>query len=362
MSRFISFAFLLLIIASCSDKEQPVTKEEAMNMAHVIDSAINNKKSAYFNSLLNEKAFAAKVAKTSGLSLSAELKKEVKAALTQSDLGDKVIMGMGSSGTYELVKQYEKDKIQHLIFRLYSDDGLNYHDFELTKRDGKVAIGDLYIYLSGEDFSKTMSDLFTSFAAKNKKDADKKMAEALKIKKMRELIERNESESALRYYNELSSDLKNQKSVRLMHIMLCSQLDSDTYMKAIDDYQALYPNEPNMHLMMIDNYILRKEYGKALESINNIDNLINADPFLDYMRALMYNMMEKPAEARTHLEKLYQNMPGFDDGAVELIANYIDAGDDAKARQLIKEYESNKKYDQSLLDNYLNMKSYNRAE
>lgn len=360
MPRLIPLAFLLLIIASCSNKEEPVTKEEAMNMAHVIDSAINNKKPAYFNSLLNDKAFAAKVAKVSGTSLSANLREGVKGALKQSDLGDKIIVALRSNGIYELVKQYEKDNIQHLIFRLYSDDGLNYHDFELTKRDGKVAIGDLYIYLSGEDLSKTMADLFTSLTAKNKKDADKKMAEALKIKKMRELIERNESENALRYYNELPVDLKNQKSIRLMHIMLCSQLDSDTYMKAIDDFQSLYPNEPNMHLMMIDNYIMRKEYSKAVESINSIDKLINTDPFLDYIRALMYNMMEKPAEARTHLEKLYQNMPGFDDGAVELIANYIDAGDDAKARQLIKEYESNKRYDQSLLDNYLEMKSYSR--
>lgn len=360
MPRLIPLAFLLLIIASCSNKEEPVTKEEAMNMAHVIDSAINNKKPAYFNSLLNDKAFAAKVAKVSGTSLSANLREGVKGALKQSDLGDKIIVALRSNGIYELVKQYEKDNIQHLIFRLYSDDGLNYHDFELTKRDGKVAIGDLYIYLSGEDLSKTMADLFTSLTAKNKKDADKKMAEALKIKKMRELIERNESENALRYYNELPVDLKNQKSIRLMHIMLCSQLDSDTYMKAIDDFQSLYPNEPNMHLMMIDNYIMRKEYSKAVESINSIDKLINTDPFLDYIRALMYNMMEKPAEARTHLEKLYKNMPGFDDGAVELIANYIDAGDDAKARQLIKEYESNKRYDQSLLDNYLEMKSYSR--
>ena len=55
-------------------------------------------------------------------------------------------------------------------------------------------------------------------------------------------------------------------------------------------------------------------------------------------------------------------MPGFDAGALELIANYIDAGDDSKARALIKEYEMNKAYDQSLLDNYLLMKSFEREE
>ena len=147
-----------------------------------------------------------------------------------------------------------------------------------------------------------------------------------------------------------------------MHVMICSQLDEATYKNAIDDYLALYPDAPNMHLMLIDTYIMRKEFTKAIASIDKVDKLINTDPFLDYMRALMYNLMEKPAEARIHLEKLYRNMPEFDAGALELIANYIDAGDDGKARALIKEYEANKDYDQSILDSYLLLKSFEREE
>ena len=331
-----------------------------MTMSRAIDSAIRNKKSNYFNSLLSEKAFIDKVAKVSGTKISSGLTDGIKTALKQSDLGDKIIVAIRANGTYELVKQYEKEKVQHLIFRLYSDGGLNYHDFELSKRDGKVSIGDIYIYLSGEDLSKTIADLFTSFSVNDKNASREKMAQVEKIKKMKEMIERNENENALKYYNSLPADLKNQRTIRLMHIMLCSQMDNDTYMKAVDDYLILYPNEPNMHLMMVDTYILRKEYAKALESINNIDKLINTDPFLDYLRALMYNMMEKPAEARALLEKLHRNMPGFGNGSIELIANYIDAGDDSKARELIKEYEANKDYDQSLLDNYLEMKSFSK--
>ena len=174
------------------------------------------------------------------------------------------------------------------------------------------------------------------------------------------MMERNDTENALKYYNSLPANMKNQRTIRLIHVMICSQLDEDIYMKAIDDYQAMFPDAPNMHLMMIDTYIMRKEYGKAIESIDKVDRLINTDPFLDYMRALMYNLMEKPAEARNHLEKLHSNMPGFDDGAIELIANYIDAGDDSKARSMIKEYEANKDFDQSLLGNYLSMRSFKR--
>jgi len=363
MSRLLPFSFLLIVLLSCTVQEQPVTKDEALAISRAIDSSIRNKKHNYFNSLINEKVFADKVAKASGSKVSNDFREGIKAALKKGDLGDKIIKAnQEANGTYELVKQYEKDKTQHLIFRLYSDEGLNYHDFELTKKDGKPAIADILIYLSGEDLSKTIGDFFTSFSVNNKNVSNEEMAQVEKVKKMREMIERNDADNALKYYQTLPTNLKNQRSIRMMHIMICSQLDEATYMNAIDDYLALYPDAPNLHLVMIDTYILRKEYGKAIESINEVDRLINTDPFLDYMRALMYNLMEKPAEARAHLENLYRNMPHFDAGALELIANYVDAGDDSKARILIKEYEMNKDYDQSLLDNYLLIKSFNRDE
>lgn len=362
MPRFLPFILLLIVAASCSVKEEFVTKEEALTISRAIDSSIRNKKPNYWNNLFNEKAFADRVAKIYGISASNDLRQSIKAALKKSDLGDKIIRSVDGNGSYQLVRQYEKDKVQHLLFRLYSDEGLNYHDFELTKKNGSVAVADILIYLSGEELSKTIADLFSSFSASVKNASGDRLAEIEKIKKMREMVDMDDADRALQYYHTLPKELKNQRSVRMMHIMICSKLDEATYINAIDDYMALYPDAPNTHLVLIDNFIMRKQFGKALASIDEIDKLVQTDPFLDYLRALMYNMMEKPDEARTHLEKLYSSMPGFDDGAIELIANYIDGGDNSKARNLIKEYEVNKEYDQSLLDNYLLMTSFDREK
>ena len=148
MSRLLAFIFLLIVCASCSVNEEPVTKEEALAMSRAIDSSISNKKPNYWNYLFNEKVFADKVAMISGIKASDGFRQSIKTALKQSDMGDKIIRAAQANGTYKLVKQYEKDKTQHLIFRLYSDEGLNYHDFELTKNEGKLSIADQYIYLS----------------------------------------------------------------------------------------------------------------------------------------------------------------------------------------------------------------------
>jgi predicted Zn-dependent protease len=173
------------------------------------------------------------------------------------------------------------------------------------------------------------------------------------LNRIRSLMTRNKIEEAISYYEDLPPALKDQKIIKLMYVQLCSEMDDGSYEKALNEFQQLYPGEPNMFLMMIDVYILRKEYDQALNAVNKLDMLIDSDPFLDYIRASIYNMTDEPEKARVLLEKLYVRMPDFDAGVLELIANYTDAGENEKAKQLIKDYKSNPEFNQELLNTYL---------
>lgn len=324
-----------------------------MLVSKKIDSCISNKRPQYFNELFDENAFVRKISKETDTKNTRDIIKGVKEALSKTDLGDKIIKGLGESGHYQFVKHYEKDKVQHLIFRLYSDDGINYHDFEISKTKGKLGIADMYIYLSGENLSKTISGLMATFSEKPKSEEPKALKEINAVNRIREYMSQKENEKAMNLYNSLSPDIKDQRAVQLIYIQLCQLQGEEQYMKAMDDFQTRYPNDPNVNLLMIDNYLLKKEFGKALDAINKLDSYIDSDPFLDYYRALISNMNQKPDDARKYLEKLHTNMPQFGDGVVELIANYITAGDNDKARVLVKEYEANSKFDQARLSNYL---------
>jgi tetratricopeptide (TPR) repeat protein len=101
--------------------------------------------------------------------------------------------------------------------------------------------------------------------------------------------------------------------------------------------------------MLIDANILRKEYDKAIESIDKLDQLLGTDPFLDYYRGLVFKLMEKTEESRKHLQSLHTNLPSFSEGTIELIANYLDAKMYDKAHPLIKEYRGKKEFDQEVL-------------
>ena len=135
--------------------------------------------------------------------------------------------------------------------------------------------------------------------------------------------------------------------------MICKEYDESKYLEALLNFQSLYPNDPNIDLLMMDAYIINKEIPKAMASIDKLDRFINTDPFLDYFRAFICNIDDNSGEARKYLERLYKNYPEFDSGVLELIANYIQAGMNEKANSLIAVYEKNENFDQQSLKLYL---------
>lgn len=351
---------LLILLSSClpkEAKEEPVSKEEALAFSNKLDSSIRYKLPYYFNALINKKVFTERIAAASGSKVNGDIMKGVEDGLKKMDLGENIIKGVSDNGFYELVKQYEKDNKQHLLFRLYSNSGLNYHDFELTKRKGEVGIADMYIYLSGENMSKTLGDLLTSFSELKGDHDSEAFVQAKSVRKMKELYQSGEIEQAKEYYEQLSESIKKQKVIQIMNIQICSQIDQEAHTKAIENYQATYPDEANVNLLQLDYYISQRDYKSSMDAINKLDAMIDSDPFLDYIRALISNLMEEPAQSITYLEKLHKNMPEYGDGVIELIAHYLDNGEEDKANALIGEYKKNEKFDREKLDNYLSTRA-----
>ena len=344
-----------LFLASCNSKEKAVTPEEATATAHKIDSAINDKRPQVFDALLNEKLLARRIAKQADIKVTSSFTKGVATGLKNAGLGHQIVKAVSQDGSYELVKQYEKDGIQHLIFRMYSPEGLNYHDFQLARLNDKVYIADVYIYLVGDDFSSILTELVKSISGDEFGKVKKNSSALETMQTFKRLMNQERFEEAKKYYDNLPPDLKDQKLIRVMGIQVASKLDNESYLAELEAFEKLYPNEPNVHLMLIDANILRKEYDKAMENIQQLDKIISKDPFLDYYRALVVKMKGSPDEARTYLERLNKNMPGFSDGIIELMGNYLDAKEYHKALPLVQTYKSNEKFNQETLSAVLSM-------
>ncbi|WP_207515381.1 tetratricopeptide repeat protein [Longitalea luteola] len=351
---FFSYLFLLIVlfVTACSEPERPVTKEEAAKIAAALEDAIANRNSGFLNSLLSTELLEKRIMEQSDNKLSRSLVANTLTSIKSGDFGRQVIKSLGKTGTYELVKQYEKNNHQHLIFRLY-DQEINYHDFELVKVNDQVKIADVFVYVTGENLSTSYAEMLLSMKEEASKPVDTKDARQMDL--MKKYINEKEYEKANKIYHSLPEVLKKQKIYKIIYTRIASGLGTDEYLASLINFQKEYPQATNMYLLMMDAYYLKKDYPGTLRCINGLDSLINKDPFLDYYRALIYRESHDAANQLLCLERLHQNLPDYSPGTLELIYRYVEDNRWDKAIPLTKAYTATKNADQATIDNLYEM-------
>ena len=344
--KYFFWSCVLLVLATgCFVKKQKVTREEAIAFAKDLTTSVAIRNPNVFNNIFDAEALKKRIIQAGDGKLSYQDLAEVPEALKKRRLGDEVIESSKDGGMYEAVKFYEKNDTQHVIFRLYGKLGLNYHDMFLVHSEKEVKAADMYFYVSSENVSKSLADIFVQLA--NYKDADHTVVKY--INEIRKFRQDGENEKALGVFGQLPDSLRQQKMFQLIHIQLTAESD-DEHLKALDEFQKLFPNEPGMYITAMDIHMSHKEYDKALIDINKMDSIINKDAFLDYYRGLMYKQLNDTAASVSCFENLYKNLPSFGDGIIELVAAYTKSGHINKAKALVTVHRNNKKLNQESMD------------
>jgi hypothetical protein len=197
--------------------------------------------------------------------------------------------GMGSLGTM-LCRQFSADvNITYLrvqqqdgaprpLIRLVSDKGVNYFQLELDKHAGQIKLADLYIFVSGEKLSETLGSLIDAMSNSN-------TGAASKLIEVRQRMRDGKWQEAHAEITTLPRELRDSKQVRLLEVLIAAELSDDVYVKTMNTYAKMFPNDPSLSLVMIDNAILRKQYDAALKYMTELDTRVGGDPYLDVLRA-----------------------------------------------------------------------------
>ncbi len=339
----ISFTFLF---ASCSPIEDKVTKQEAIEFARKLQNQANVKSKDFIASSLSAEALVERMARIKPVKGKIAFVKGVKESLNKSKLAEKIYETAGEKGSIALVKVYEKNGTQRAIFRLFGS-GLNYYDLEFTKINHEIKIADFFIYTSGENFSKTMTDLTNNVVGTEKQNEF-----ILKVNNIKKSIAIKNYEEAYKQFNDLPTNIKNSKIIKILSLEIAEKISDSAYSKALEDLEFSFANEPNMYLVLIDAYFVKKEYSKALVAINKVDSLIDNDPFLDYYRGLTYKTSGDEKKAEKCFINLTQNMPEFLQSYDELISYYADKNDKENAIYYFKKYKEIKTADKSEIEAY----------
>jgi tetratricopeptide (TPR) repeat protein len=343
------FIAVIIVLYSCKTKEKPVTKEEAVQFAKSLEKSIAVRNENFFNNAFDMDAMLSKM-KAAARDEPGSFWRSVKEGMGEKmKFGSRVIQALGSRGTYALVRQYQQGDKQHLLFRIFSEGSINYHDFELVNKSGNIKIADVYIYLTGELFSKTLKDIFAEVLTSDKKD----VAALTDFSKLNKLVQKKEYAEAKEVLDRLPENLKNTKAIQLRNLEICLETDTVEYALAADKFRHDFPDDPSLNLALLDGMIVRGKYTAAIACINQLDSQLNKDPLLDYYRGLLYNLQGKTDAALLAFETLYKNMPEFSPGAMELCTYYMDKGEYKKAGDIIKKTKSNNDFDKSVAENLL---------
>lgn len=344
------YVFLLPLAVACSlKKEQPVTDAEAIAYAKSIDAAFLKGDKNIINKVLDEDLFADEVARAAGEKSNKGLKDGIKTGLQKQNLSRQIFNSLGDDGSYEFVKNYQKDGAQHIIFRLFGEGGINYHDFTLAKYGDKIKARDIYIFLSGENLSKTMGGIVTAMMSASDKNKISLKEQSQTLPQIRMLVQQKNYEEAKRLFDALPPDMRKEKGFQLMNVQIGSAMDKDSYTQAMNEFENLYGNDATVQLALFDNYFFRGEYDRLLKVLDGLDKTVQ-DPLLDYYRALVYTKKGDEAQAIKYLEALQKAKPGFQPGALELLAHYMEANDIEKAKGVAASYKANANFKQEKLE------------
>lgn len=346
---------LVSFFSSCTEAPKPLTKAEAVAFAGEIEKSIKTGESELLDNAFDKDEFIKRL----DLMDNADGKDFSEGIISKINLGSQLTSILNDQDNFNFIKYYEKEGKHHVIFRLYTskEGSLNYHDYELIKSGDKCKIADAYIYLTGETLAETMHNMYYNVYKKAMKNnnVDASLGGLNNLKEIKDLTNKGKAKEAKEMYDALPEGLKKTKTVLLINVFVCSRLTEDVYNTAIQEFKKIYPNEPNMSLMMIDGYYLQKDYEKMLGAVNALDSQINKDPLLDYYRYLSYKLLVKEDSGKICLDRLVKNMPDFQSGYIELIKADLSAGATKQSDSLIAIYRSKPKFDQKELTSIVSL-------
>jgi hypothetical protein len=329
----------IALFSACQVPEKPVSQQEALDLARKIETSISQHTQTVLDDIIDQKYFASLVLRQAHQRFNFNLAMKARAALTNFRMGQLVVAATQKAGSYELVRRYEKDGHQHLLFRLFGDDGdINYHDFELIKGDQGVKADDVFIFASGEQISKAVTESLLG-EARTVEMTDEEKEDARLVREAIQYLAGGNPEEAYSFYDQLPDKIKKEQKYQKLHLRIAEKLGDSAYRAAQNEYKTNFPQDPFIYFTIFRTNARQNDYASSLDALNRFDSFLPDDPFLDFYRGLLYKLMNNPLQSRLTLERFHTRWPLVGTAVGELIDSHMKADHPDSAALLVMEAE-----------------------
>ena len=226
---------------------------------------------------------------------------------------------VSGESSYKFIN-YSVDEVKniYLIFRLYSEEaGINYHQYLFEPSGiGSYRITDVYFFLNGEYFSKTLEthyyNTLESVVGLEEGNENNEFKTAIALVRIRRLIDTGNLKKARKiFYRDLSEEERSKKDYIFLELELTDVEDVEAY-KSLTERMVNFAEEgnPSFYLSAIDFYYLDEKYHKVIEVVDSLYSF-TGDTFLEIYKASSYLELEDYESAEQSLIKANEHHPGM---------------------------------------------------
>lgn len=337
--------FFLVLLTSFKAKcgtfpgnDQSETKQ-LENFASNIQESIENNNPNYINKSFDVDDFLLKIMKENADPDDTSFNKGFEEGFKNNfDLGEMIVDGIKHNGRYTFLKTYKRDNNDYILFRVFSNNGINYHEFEVKQIQDKYKITDVFLFLSGEKLSETIARVYNSFRLLNShfgKDSLSYLQSISELGNIKSIASKGKYSKAFRKWQKLPPQLKSDKMFLITGIQIACYLDNETYLKNFNQFVTRFPENSGKYLIPLDGLVMHKNYSMAMACIDSLDKRLNYDPMLNYLRGNMLYEMGHHTEAATMMCKLIDSIPDFEIGYYSLLGLYVKDKNYTEATQIL---------------------------
>jgi hypothetical protein len=321
---------LLCSIAGSVFAIHHINNAELEKVAYYIESSIENNNPSFINLNFQYEHFCAAFVNTnaSHSEFNSSFVTELESYLTPGNL---VLDQAGSVYSYQFVSSFSEGDKTSMVFRLQSEGGLDYHEYTLVKEEGNYRIIDLYMFYDGTRLSEQIAELYQVlsetmlpeiYKKKNAKDTKQHLQAE---KKMLNNLAGEDFSKATKQWQKLDIKLRNKKSILLYALRAASYTDATLTKQIFDKINVLYPETEGAKLIVLEGLFIQKEYNQTLKYIDQLDEAVHTDPYLNYLRASVYKNMQETERAEWLLNKCIVDLPRSEAGYFSLLELYLES-------------------------------------
>ena len=320
-----------------------VTDKEALEFCQKLEQGLIEGRAEAFDGVLNMTAVVD--AATRGLDLKPAERVNFRAGVSQGfAMGRKLI---ASGNSYRLLGFRKLGPHQGPVFRLWGEEGLNYHLLKLKKAaGGGVRIADIYIFITADLLSSIFRRGAIALVAEDPArragltPEDAQLAITVKaFQDFQQLANRDDPQKSMEAFHKLPEATRKDRLVQALRLMVASKLGEAEYLKAEDEFKRLFPEDSSFHLMTLNGFVYRKDFAGALKAIDSLDKSLGGDPLLNFQRGNMYVCLEKYPEAKKAGQRAAKEVPYLQEPRWLLVTIALKEKAHAETVQLLNDLE-----------------------